>query len=95
MSASVQATIDALEADGSIPAGVTVELAGVSQQQTEAFGGLFASMGVAILLVYVMMVLDLQLAHHPVHHPVQPAAGDHRRVPGPVPDRTGRSACPR
>ncbi len=40
-----------------IPAGVTVELAGVSQQQTEAFGGLFASMGVAVLLVYVMMVL--------------------------------------
>ena len=57
VSASVQSTIDALEADGSIPAGVTVELAGVSQQQTEAFGGLFASMGVAILLVYLMMVL--------------------------------------
>ena len=35
----------------------TAELAGVSQQQAEAFGGLFASMGVAILLVYVMMVL--------------------------------------
>ena len=29
----------------------------MSQQQAEAFGGLFASMGVAILLVYVMMVL--------------------------------------
>ena len=38
-------------------AGTTAELAGVSQQQSEAFGGLFASMGVAILLVYVMMVL--------------------------------------
>jgi HAE1 family hydrophobic/amphiphilic exporter-1 len=57
VSASVQSTIDALEADGSIPAGVTVELAGVSQQQAEAFGGLFASMGVAILLVYLMLVL--------------------------------------
>ena len=57
VSAAVQAEIDALEADGSIPVGVTVELAGVSQQQAEAFGGLFASMGVAILLVYVMMVL--------------------------------------
>ena len=57
VSASVQSTIDGLEADGSIPAGVTVELAGVSQQQAEAFGGLFASMGVAILLVYVMLVL--------------------------------------
>ncbi len=40
-----------------IPAGVDVELAGVTQQQSEAFGGLFLSMGVAILLVYVMMVL--------------------------------------
>ena len=57
MSQSVQAEIDALEADGTIPPGVTVELAGVSQQQAEAFGGLFASMAVAILLVYLMMVL--------------------------------------
>jgi len=57
ISASVQGRIDALVADGSIPVGATVELAGVSQQQSEAFGGLFASMGVAILLVYVMMVL--------------------------------------
>ena len=57
VSQSVQAEIDALEAAGAIPAGVTVELAGVSQQQSEAFGGLFASMAVAILLVYLMMVL--------------------------------------
>ena len=57
VSQSVQTEIDALEANGQIPAGVTVELAGVSQQQAEAFGGLFASMAVAILLVYLMMVL--------------------------------------
>jgi HAE1 family hydrophobic/amphiphilic exporter-1 len=57
VSAAVQAEIDSLEAAGAIPAGVSVELAGVTQQQNEAFGGLFASMGVAILLVYVMMVL--------------------------------------
>jgi HAE1 family hydrophobic/amphiphilic exporter-1 len=57
VSAAVQSEIDALEAAGDIPAGVSVELAGVTQQQSEAFGGLFASMGVAILLVYVMMVL--------------------------------------
>lgn len=57
VSAAVQARIDELEASGAIPAGVSVSLAGVSQQQAEAFGGLFASMGVAILLVYVMMVL--------------------------------------
>ena len=57
VSKSVQSQIDALEASGQIPAGVTVQLAGVSQQQSEAFGGLFASMAVAILLVYLMMVL--------------------------------------
>jgi HAE1 family hydrophobic/amphiphilic exporter-1 len=57
VSKSVQAELDSLAANGAFPAGTTAELAGVSQQQAEAFGGLFASMGVAILLVYVMMVL--------------------------------------
>ena len=57
VSKSVQAELDALAAAGAFPPGTTAELAGVSQQQSEAFGGLFASMGVAILLVYVMMVL--------------------------------------
>ncbi len=57
VSASVQTVLDDLVASGTIPPAVSVELAGVSQQQTEAFGGLFASMAVAILLVYVMMVL--------------------------------------
>jgi HAE1 family hydrophobic/amphiphilic exporter-1 len=57
VSQAVQAAIDDLRAEGVIPAAVSVELAGVSQQQAEAFGGLFASMAVAILLVYVMMVL--------------------------------------
>ena len=46
-----------LTANGSIPAGVDVTLAGVTQQQNEAFGGLFPRWRVAILLVYVMMVL--------------------------------------
>jgi multidrug efflux pump subunit AcrB len=53
----VQAEIDALVTDGSIPQGVDVRLAGVTQQQSEAFGGLFVSMGVAVLVVYVAMVL--------------------------------------
>jgi HAE1 family hydrophobic/amphiphilic exporter-1 len=57
VSRDVQAAIDALVADGSIPDGVEATLAGVSQQQSEAFGGLFVSMGVAILVVYVAMVL--------------------------------------
>ena len=57
LSARVQDVLDGLVESGAIPPAVGVELAGVSQQQTEAFSGLFASMGVAILLVYVMMVL--------------------------------------
>jgi HAE1 family hydrophobic/amphiphilic exporter-1 len=57
VSAAVQQEIADLEAAGEIPAGVDVTLAGVTQQQNEAFGSLFVSMGVAILLVYVMMVL--------------------------------------
>ena len=57
VSQDVAAEIEALEAAGRLPAGVEVTLAGVTQQQSEAFGGLFASMGVAILIVYLAMVL--------------------------------------
>jgi HAE1 family hydrophobic/amphiphilic exporter-1 len=57
VSQSVQVELDTLASTGAFPPGTSAELAGVSQQQSEAFGGLFASMGVAILLVYVMMVL--------------------------------------
>jgi HAE1 family hydrophobic/amphiphilic exporter-1 len=57
VSKAVQEDLDSLAAAGAFPPGTTAELAGVSQQQTEAFSGLFASMGVAVLLVYVMMVL--------------------------------------
>jgi HAE1 family hydrophobic/amphiphilic exporter-1 len=57
VSQQVQQTIDDLRAAGQIPDGIDVRLAGVTQQQNEAFGGLFVSMGVAILLVYVAMVL--------------------------------------
>ncbi|MCY7418097.1 MAG: efflux RND transporter permease subunit, partial [Chloroflexi bacterium] len=54
---AVTAQIDELRTTGAIPANVTVALAGVSQQQGQAFGSLFLSMGVAILLVYLVMVL--------------------------------------
>src|SRR4029079_12017887 len=56
-SAAVQGVIDDLRADGTIPPAVSVELGGVLQQQAEALSGLFAAMGVGILLVYLMMVL--------------------------------------
>ena len=57
VSTEVQKQIDAMQSAGAIPAGVDVTLAGVTQQQNEAFGSLFSSMAVAVLLVYVMMVL--------------------------------------
>jgi HAE1 family hydrophobic/amphiphilic exporter-1 len=56
-STAVQTMIDRLRAEGTIPAGAQVRLGGVTAQQREAFGGLFAAMGIAILLVYLMMVL--------------------------------------
>ena len=57
ISRAVQAELDRLDASGTLPAGVSVEVGGVTQQQAEAFGGLFTAMGVAIVLVYVMLVL--------------------------------------
>jgi HAE1 family hydrophobic/amphiphilic exporter-1 len=54
---AVSAEVDRLDEAGELPAGVSVEVGGVSQQLTEAFSGLFVAMGVAIVLVYVMLVL--------------------------------------
>jgi HAE1 family hydrophobic/amphiphilic exporter-1 len=56
VSMEIQKAMDKLKADGKLP-GVTVKLSGVTEQMTEAFGGLFVSMAVAILLVYIVMVL--------------------------------------
>jgi HAE1 family hydrophobic/amphiphilic exporter-1 len=57
ISRAVQAELDRLEADGTLPSGVSVAVGGVSQQQAEAFTGLFVAMGVAVALVYLMLVL--------------------------------------
>jgi HAE1 family hydrophobic/amphiphilic exporter-1 len=56
VSVEVQKAIDKLQAEGKLT-GVTVSLGGVTQAMNEAFGGLFFSMAVAILLVYIVMVL--------------------------------------
>jgi HAE1 family hydrophobic/amphiphilic exporter-1 len=56
VSAKVQTALDQLKADGQL-SGVTVTLSGVTEQMNTAFGGLFISMAVAILLVYIVMVL--------------------------------------
>src|SRR5690349_18613417 len=57
VSAEVQTEIDGLVTSGAIPECVNAKLAGVSQQQAQACCGLYVSMGVAVLVVYVAMVL--------------------------------------
>ncbi len=59
VSAEAESHIKALEEEGQIPEGVEVTFAGATAEQAEAFGGLFFSMGVAILVVYIVMVLAL------------------------------------
>jgi len=56
VSVEIQKAIDKLQADGKL-SGVTVTLGGVTAEMSDAFGGLFVSMAVAILLVYLVMVL--------------------------------------
>ncbi|MBX3030081.1 MAG: efflux RND transporter permease subunit [Chloroflexi bacterium] len=57
VSLEAQQRVDALIASGAIPDGVTIRFAGVTAQQSEAFGSLFLAMAVAILAVYLVMVL--------------------------------------
>ncbi len=59
VSLAAQQAIDELRSVGAIPEGVTTTLAGATAEMNEAFGGLFFSMGVAILVVYIVMVLAL------------------------------------
>jgi len=40
-----------------LPAGVTYSLGGATQQQSNAFSGLLVAMGIAVALVYIVMVL--------------------------------------
>ena len=57
VSAAVNAELDRLESSGELPTGVTVSVGGVTEQQAEAFSGLFTAMAVAVVLVYLMLVL--------------------------------------
>ena len=56
VSTEIQKVIDNLQAAGKL-SGVTVTLSGVTEEMNSAFSGLFVSMAVAILLVYLVMVL--------------------------------------
>ncbi|MGA2513355.1 MAG: efflux RND transporter permease subunit [Candidatus Limnocylindrales bacterium] len=56
VSTEVQKAINGLQAAGKLE-GVTVTLSGVTEEMNSAFSGLFVSMAVAILLVYLVMVL--------------------------------------
>lgn len=53
----VNSKLKGIESDPNWPAGATWAVAGVSQQQTEAFGGLFIALGIAVALVYIVMVI--------------------------------------
>ncbi|MEX1334586.1 MAG: efflux RND transporter permease subunit [Candidatus Limnocylindrales bacterium] len=59
VSQEAQSRVDALYESGEIPETVTVTFAGATAEQNEAFGSLFFSMGVAVLVVYIVMVLAL------------------------------------
>jgi HAE1 family hydrophobic/amphiphilic exporter-1 len=59
VSQEAQQRVDALTESGEIPVSVTVTFAGATAEQNEAFGSLFFSMGVAVLVVYIVMVLAL------------------------------------
>jgi hydrophobic/amphiphilic exporter-1 (mainly G- bacteria), HAE1 family len=59
VSAEAQRRVAELREAGAIPPAVTITFAGATAQQSEAFGSLFFSMAVAILVVYIVMVLAL------------------------------------
>ncbi|MDP8922381.1 MAG: efflux RND transporter permease subunit [Chloroflexota bacterium] len=51
----LQGAIRQLEADGTIPAGYTVQLGGQSEQQAKAFRSLMLALGLSILLEYMLL----------------------------------------
>ncbi len=53
----VNALLKDVEKSQGWPVGATYAVAGASQQQGEAFGGLFIALGVAVALVYIVMVI--------------------------------------
>ena len=59
VSMAAQEQVDALIESGEIPDTVAVTFAGATAEMNQAFGGLFFAMGVAILVVYIVMVLAL------------------------------------
>ena len=87
-SAAAQATIDGLRANGSIP---TERPGGTRRCDRAASGGLRRPLHRHGRRDPAGLPDDgagLQLTGHAVHHPVQPAAGGHRRHPRAVADRT-------
>jgi HAE1 family hydrophobic/amphiphilic exporter-1 len=57
VSTAIAAEVQRLDDAGELPAGTDVQVGGVSEQLAESFGGLFTAMGIAIILVYLMLVL--------------------------------------
>lgn len=59
---AIQQGLESLE----LPSGVSATIAGASQQQTESFQQLFLAMGVAIALVYIIMVATFRSLLQPL-----------------------------
>ncbi len=57
VSTAIATEVELLEASDELPAGVSIQVGGVSEQLSESFGGLLTAMGIAIMLVYLMLVL--------------------------------------
>ncbi len=57
VSTAIAAEVARLDDAGELPAGTDVQVGGVSEQLAESFGGLFAAMGIAVILVFLMLVL--------------------------------------
>ncbi len=53
----VNSNLKGLDQSKDWPAGASWAISGVSQQQGDAFGGLFIALGIAIALVYIVMVI--------------------------------------
>ncbi len=53
----VNALLKGVENDPNWPVGTTWAISGVSQQQGDAFSGLFIALGIAVALVYIVMVV--------------------------------------
>jgi HAE1 family hydrophobic/amphiphilic exporter-1 len=77
----------------SLPVGVKLDTGGTSEDINQSFQSMFEAIGIAIALVFIILVIFFRSVVNPVRHPGQHAAGPdwcHRRpfthapIPGPA-----------